>query len=626
MRLNALLLSVQIIILGGVSAGVALAPEATFGWLHFGPEARLRVLVRLHGPAVSLTEYAGDKPTGRVERFKSQDACKDVTFRDPDGKTSYVITHLNAFQPKKDSPLDLMVNVDIQGAVTYRQYCDIVATATNSEKAPMAHFHGPLTIEPRKIYWKLPESVTLLRRSCDMARYIVLGFCCAALASATITSAQTIEPQADTPQFTFDQTVGNDRTHIETFSRLAGKSHNPDAKEQKRLRIRWDKTSMGFFDYSSQRQWHDSDAVHPRRQLAVRGTLSIVAEDGKIAKPIDWAQGVQVVLSRTSRNKPDWTKRHDSKDSAWSDCVVQKDGTFRATFRLDDIRRPVARTEPFQVAISLAVRSGRSLTWRNSVPVLPQTVAMVPIAGPHALSPTMQAINGAPSVSAEGFDPVTLVRAVNHLHSLGKAKAITELRDFLRIARYSNGERDPANIDTSDGQCVFLIVRLLFEPEKRGDKLPDVGIGAFIPFREENDVALWPLFPLALQDDIPFVLNEGVILGGLAEHPGSHVNWAEKHGKLRARPLWPADDPLRAVDKLAALPQTARLGLPDRGVLRRQGWKTIAHLAQRPAGSQDFWPDHRGKYDANADWEAHKRIAAKLKIRWDEKLQRYVAP
>jgi len=36
-----------------------------------------------------------------------------------------------------------------------------VRTATSSEKAPMAHFHGPLTIEPRKTYWKLPDDVTL---------------------------------------------------------------------------------------------------------------------------------------------------------------------------------------------------------------------------------------------------------------------------------------------------------------------------------------------------------------------------------------------------------------------------------------------------------------------------------
>ena len=34
---------------------------------------------------------------------------------------------------------------------------------------------------------------------------------------------------------------------------------------------------------------------------------------------------------------------------------------------------------------------------------------------------------------------------------------------------------------------------------------------------------------------------------------------------------------------------------------------------------------HRRGYDADADWEKHKKIAASFKIHWDEQRQEYVA-
>jgi hypothetical protein len=334
------------------------------------------------------------------------------------------------------------------------------------------------------------------------------------------------------------------------------------------------------------------------------------------------------VLAQSPRTKPDWRKRHDDDDSAWEDCIVQKDGMFFATFDPAQIHRTIGHNDQFGVALSLGIKSGQTITWKNSVPVLPQSVSTFTIPGAQALSATMQAINGAPSVRENHFNPVMLVRAVNHLRALGKDKAIAELRKFLKIARWSisNAERDPVNIDTSDKQCVFLIVRLLFEPAKPGETLPRMRIGAMFPHPPDLDKALWPLFPLVVQDDIPFILIEGVNLDGLAEGPSAHVDWAEKHCKLRARPLHPSNDPLGAVDNLMALPQTARLTAGfsgDRGVLRRQGWRMIKDLTQQPEGRFDFLP-YPG-YDANTDWAQRKKIAAKLKIAWDDERQAYVA-
>jgi hypothetical protein len=65
------------------------------------------------------------------------------------------------------------------------------------------------------------------------------------------------------------------------------------------------------------------------------------------------------------------------------------------------------------------------------------------------------------------------------------------------------------------------------------------------------------------------------------------------------------------------------LGADDRGTLRRQAWQTIAHLARRPLNTENFNPCP--EYDADADWAEHKKIAAKLKIRWSKQEQTYVA-
>lgn len=462
-----------------------------------------------------------------------------------------------------------------------------------------------------------------------MTRHTLFVLCSGAILAAVVAGSQKSEVKIGTGQSSSSfERIGRDSSHTDTDAGFPEESHNPDAKERERLRVLWGKASLGVYDIDVKRErfdlhWRDTEALLPHRQLAIKGKLVLASEDGKSSAPVDWTQGVRVVLSRKPKARPDWSKRHDAEDAAWSDCYVAKDGSFLARFDLGEIARPVGGAGEFQVALSLAVKSGRSVTWKNTDPVLSQSVATITIAGPQPLSPTMEAINGAPSVCAHNFNPVMLIRAVNHLHALGKDKALAELREFLKIARDShNAERDAKNIDTSDHQCVFLIVRLLFEPAEPGESLPRMMIGAMIPSPEEQDQALWPLFPLVVKDDIPFMLIEGVNLAGHAEPPHRHVAWAEKHGKLRARPLRPGDDPLAAVDKLMALPQTGRLfGEKDRGVLRRQGWQMIDHLAQKPNGARDFLPQ-RG-YDAKADWEEHKRAAAGLKIQWDEKRQTY---
>jgi hypothetical protein len=50
--------------------------------------------------------------------------------------------------------------VDVKGPVEYRQYCD-ARMSDDPRKAPIAHYHGPLTIGPRTVDWKVPSDLVL---------------------------------------------------------------------------------------------------------------------------------------------------------------------------------------------------------------------------------------------------------------------------------------------------------------------------------------------------------------------------------------------------------------------------------------------------------------------------------
>jgi RNA polymerase sigma factor (sigma-70 family) len=113
-------------------------------WLAFGPERKLRVLVRLDGKEVAIDRNGDGKFDGKGERFESEEDCKGVVLADPDGKTSYVIQKvhlLHVVPPEKF----LAVWVHVRGPVDYFQTGE-VRMAEDQKAAREIHFHGPLTI------------------------------------------------------------------------------------------------------------------------------------------------------------------------------------------------------------------------------------------------------------------------------------------------------------------------------------------------------------------------------------------------------------------------------------------------------------------------------------------------
>jgi hypothetical protein len=92
-------------------------------------------------------------------------------------------------------------------------------------------------------------------------------------------------------------------------------------------------------------------------------------------------------------------------------------------------------------------------------------------------------------------------RAVNHLRRLGKDKALEVLQADLLESPYENAK-------------VLLLSRLLFRnpsgwtPPILGIPVPEVGA---------SGVSAFPLFPLALSDNVPFVILRDYELEGRGE-------------------------------------------------------------------------------------------------------------
>jgi hypothetical protein len=123
--------------------------DVRYAWLDFGPEADVRVLVTVAGDTITLQPYDGGRPAGPAERFKDRGSPLEFALADPDGVTTYTIRKCGSpvaeRGSKRGTPAELFVNVEVGGAVTYRQYCNVFP-ASDLGKAPLSHFHGPLAI------------------------------------------------------------------------------------------------------------------------------------------------------------------------------------------------------------------------------------------------------------------------------------------------------------------------------------------------------------------------------------------------------------------------------------------------------------------------------------------------
>ena len=207
------------------------------------------------------------------------------------------------------------------------------------------------------------------------------------------------------------------------------------------------------------------------------------------------------------------------------------------------------------------------------------------------------------------YDPVPLVRAVNHLHSMGRNDALKALR---RAAMSSN------NAETQ--RSLQYVIPLLFDRRESEDKLPEPK-----PAGKSGEYMLtldhWNL-PIDMQRDVPFRTKN------YFERPDSNaylVEWAAREGRFRTMRLRPADDLLSAADDSVQHLKSQAFESTDQKWWIRYNIRRQAYSALQPA----VWPDDlqaARKYNwDDKSWAKLKEQCRTLGVLWSEHQQAYVA-
>ncbi len=236
----------------------------------------------------------------------------------------------------------------------------------------------------------------------------------------------------------------------------------------------------------------------------------------------------------------------------------------------------------------------------------------------------IELMTAVPTLSDDG-DPVALIRAVNHLHAMGKLRAIEILRGCSpgpgRVVRDADGNPIPGSpirktLIPSPNHRLALIIPLLFEVDSKGALPPKIW---FDP--KSRTRFCWFVM---LKDDIPLDTLGGCTVSSM---PSAHslIEWAAEHGLFRKEPLRPGDNPLRTADALISkMIELRKLNLLERYVFLGSEQEFEYHI-RRQIRSQalSILPGPSKNLD-EVNWDALKTGLDRLGVHWSEEKQQYL--
>ncbi len=225
-------------------------------------------------------------------------------------------------------------------------------------------------------------------------------------------------------------------------------------------------------------------------------------------------------------------------------------------------------------------------------------------------------------------NPVRVIRSVNCLHSLGKKQAISLLLEV------SSPKRPLSIITDADGnpvdeeqrkhyrydQTVCMIVPLLFDIPAECTPPPDAW------YCKRSGCWRWAAGTQVVQGGIPFAITGEWDYGGRPYATRPLVEWAAKHGRLRAKRLHPEDNPLQAADALCDRLKSGVVGEFEQ--LYGVDESTRAEIAERLRSDlrgQAVRMLHNGMRDVKAlEWDEMCETVVRLGIRWDPKREMHM--
>ena len=211
--------------------------------------------------------------------------------------------------------------------------------------------------------------------------------------------------------------------------------------------------------------------------------------------------------------------------------------------------------------------------------------------------------------------PLVLIRAINHLRSLGHADAIEALNRYAASTKYS------FNLN--------VVVPHLFVPNIAGEKLPqrdsDGAIDSYI-----LDLNEWRVH-VEIHDGIPFAINDLRYVGSFHEQTFL-IAWAKERARLRDDDLIPTDNPFSTADRLVRqwVPvevarakgisdeRRAELALLNTSLIRQHAFELVKHLV--PSLER---PEYNDWASDDKDWRLLESLCLRRGLRWDSVRMEY---
>jgi hypothetical protein len=171
-----------------------------------------------------------------------------------------------------------------------------------------------------------------------------------------------------------------------------------------------------------------------------------------------------------------------------------------------------------------------------------------------------------PALDGGKFNPAALISVVNDLYAQGEMQGTAVVRGWARGA-------DQGTDSEQDGTVAIgrlhLIIRLLWSPAPPHHSWPMLQMGrpdVDLPPPDTN----WPLSPLVVSDDWPFLLVGGYRVGGALAAATPTTERLLEMARWRDSPLNPKSEPLAAADVLIhSVPWQTHISTPQREQVER---------------------------------------------------------
>lgn len=230
----------------------------------------------------------------------------------------------------------------------------------------------------------------------------------------------------------------------------------------------------------------------------------------------------------------------------------------------------------------------------------------------------LKLVDAMPEVDGDRFDPIQVIACSNYLSSLGHGPAIDALTAYVGDAEANNAWQNEAK--------VLPLLRCTFVRREGDSPWPAWGLGKPGQWPTNAPSEEFPLFPIAIVGDVPFLLVGSYSLAGHPQSPQHHISFCRLDCKVRPNKLKPRMLPTDAANELAEdILNSALLPKSAAQVV------TMIRIQALRALGDDYWKEYSGlpsgtdlRQEAETKWEEHVRQSRARGLTWGEAAGRFI--